>query len=56
VYRTFWYIDQVVSKEKFVLLFKLIQIIMIWVPWSFLGFFLDAGSPIICHIDVLDKV
>jgi hypothetical protein len=64
-YRTFEYIDQVVSKEKSILLLKLIQIVMIWVSWSFLEFLLDASSPgspgspgifISYHLDVLDKV
>ncbi len=42
-------------KEKFVLLLKLIQIITIWVPWSFLEFFFDVGSPgvfLSYHLDV----
>jgi hypothetical protein len=59
VYRSFGYIDQVVSKEKSVLLLKLIQMITIWVPWSFLEFLLDAGSLGIflsCHLDVPNKV
>jgi hypothetical protein len=58
-YRSFGYINQVISKEKSVLLLKLIQIITIWVPWLFLEFLLDVGSPCVffsCHIDVPDKV
>jgi hypothetical protein len=42
-----------------VLLLKLIQVITIWVPWSFLEFLLDVGSPGVflnCHLDVPDKV
>jgi hypothetical protein len=53
------YINQVISKEKSVLLLKLIQIITIRVPWSFLEFLLDVGSPSVflsCHLDVPDKV
>jgi hypothetical protein len=41
------------------LLLKLIQIVTIWVPWSFLEFLLDVGSPnifLICHLDVPYKV
>jgi hypothetical protein len=59
VYRSFGYINQVILKEKFLLLLKLIQIITIWVPWSFLEFLLDVGSPgvfLSCHLDVPDKV
>jgi len=41
------------------LLLKLIQVITIWVPWSFLEFLLDVGSLgvfLSCHLDVPDKV
>jgi hypothetical protein len=58
-YRSFEYINHVILKEKSVLLLKLIQIITIWVPWSFLEFLLDVGSPgvfLSCHPDVPDKV
>jgi hypothetical protein len=58
-YRSFGYIHQVISKEKSVLLLKLIQIITIWVPWSFLEFLLDVGSLgvfLSCHLDVPDQV